>query len=241
MRLVTYLFIIIGVLLVVDVYGQRTNNSKSSYTRARHNHNAPRVRGIKAKTICPVFDNSKFPYHGLGIKLGDPFALTYKFYTSEKFAIALDFGKSASGLYNRYFRGKFTQYAESDTFASNEASLQYLTHKVKSDLTGEVKFVYHFDAKKISPGLEAYLGVGWEWKNTHLEYDYLYNNGIDENEFGRFKRNRLTMGPQFVAGIEYAYFQIPVSAFIELEYFTDIQADPGWHRFTGGIGLRYIF
>jgi hypothetical protein len=241
MRTAKNLLILIAVLLVVDLYAQRSNNGKSSYTRSRHNHNAPRVRGIKAKIICPVFENSKYPYQGIGFKLGDPFALTYKFYTTEKFAIAIDFGKTASGLYNRYFRGKFTQYAESDTFATSEASLRYLTHTVKSDLTGEVKFLYHFDARKISPGLQAYVGAGWEWKNTQIDYDYLYNNGVDENQFGRFKRSRLTMGPQFVVGIEYAYFQIPVSAFMELEYFTDIQADPGWQRFTGGIGLRYIF
>jgi hypothetical protein len=229
------------ILLAADLYAQRSNNSKSNVTRSRHNHNAPRVRGVKAKIICPIFENSKYPYQGIGVKLGDPFAITYKFYTSEKFGVAIDFGKTASGLYNHYFRGKFTQYAASDTFSSNEASLQYLSHKVKSDLVGEVKFLYHINAKKISPGLQAYLGAGWEWKNTRLQYDYLYDNGLSENEFGRFKRNRLTMGPQLVIGIEYAYFQIPVCAFIEMEYFTDIQADPGWQRFEGGIGLRYIF
>lgn len=196
---------------------------------------------MKAKIICPIFEHSKYPYHGLGFKLGDPFAITYKFYASSKFSLAIDFGKTASGLYNRYFRQKFTQYAQSDTFSNNQASLEYLTHKVKSDLIGEVKFLYHVDAKKISPGLQLYLGGGWEWKNTNLQYDYLYNNGFDENNFGRFERHRLTMGPQLVLGIEYAYFQIPVAAFIELEYFTDIQADPGWQRFEGGIGLRYIF
>jgi hypothetical protein len=241
MHVAKNLFAIILILLVVDLHAQRTVNSKSNVTRSRVNHNAPVVRGIKAKTICPIFENSKYPYQGFGLKLGDPFALTYKFYTSEKFAVAVDFGKTASGLYNRYFRGKFTQYAQSDTFATKEASLQYLTHKVKSDLLGEVKFLYHINAKKISPGLQAYFGGGWQWRNTRLQYDYLYNNGVSENEFGRFKRNRLTMGPELVVGLEYAYFQIPISAFIEMEYFTDIQADPGWQRFQGGIGLRYIF
>jgi hypothetical protein len=49
------------------------------------------------------------------------------------------------------------------------------------------------------------------------------------------------MGPQIVGGIEYAYFQLPLSAFMEVEFFTDVQADPGWQRFEGGVGLRYIF
>jgi hypothetical protein len=49
------------------------------------------------------------------------------------------------------------------------------------------------------------------------------------------------MGPQVAVGIEYSYFSIPISAFMELEYFTDIQADPGWTRLEGGVGLRYVF
>ncbi|MFZ6014647.1 MAG: hypothetical protein ACOYXT_30180 [Bacteroidota bacterium] len=222
---------------------QRSNNGRSSYTRSRHNYTAPRVRGNKAKIICPIFESSKYPYHGFGVKLGDPFAMTYKFYPNKRFSFAVDFGKAASGLYNRYYREKFDEYvaSESDTFSTTEASVDYLTHKVKSDLVGEVKFLYHLDAKKVSPGLQIYVGAGWEWKNTALRYDYLFDNGQNENQFGRFERSRFTMGPQIVVGIEYAYFQIPISAFMELEYFTDIQADPGWQNLEGGVGLRYIF
>jgi hypothetical protein len=171
--------------------------------------------------------------------------VTYKFYPNKRFSLALDFGKTASGLYNRYFREKFEVYTAADTFSNAEASLQYLTHKVKSDFIGELKLLFHLDAKKVSPGLQIYVGAGWEWKSTQLQYDYLYNNGdndpLEPDPFGRFDRSRFTMGPQLVAGIEYAYFQLPISAFMELEYFTDIQADPGWQRFEGGIGLRYIF
>jgi hypothetical protein len=88
-----------------------------------------------------------------------------------------------------------------------------------------------------------YLGGGWEWKRTRLQYDYTYTTGDFRNvdEFGRFERSRVTMGPQLVMGIEYAYFSIPISAFMELEYFSDIQVDPGVTRLEGGVGLRYIF
>jgi hypothetical protein len=225
-------------------YAQRSNNGKSSYTRSRHNYSAPRVRGNKAKIICPVFENSKYPYHGIGFKLGDPFALTYKFYPNKKISFAVDFGKASSGLYNRYFREKFNEYTGTTDTLSSQASLTYSSHKVKSDWIGEFKILFHADAKKISPGLQAYVGLGWEWKSTQLRYDFFYNNedpdGL-ENSLQHFERNRFTMGPQAVVGIEYAYFQIPISAFMELEYFTDIQADPGWQRFEGGVGLRYIF
>lgn len=217
------------------------NGGKSMYTRERYN-SAPRVRGAKAKTICPVFENSKYPYQGLGIKLGDPFAITYKYYANKKFAVAVDVGKASSGLYNRYFREKFDEYAVRDTFSTSDASIEYYTHKVISDLIGEVKLLYHVDASKISPGLQVYIGAGFEVKNTKLQYDYTYRKSLgDQDKFGRFDRSRFTMGPQAVVGIEYAYFKIPISAFMELEYFSDVFADPGWSRVEGGVGLRYVF
>ena len=229
-----------------QVHGQRTKlykNGKSVYTQKRFNVNATRVRGEKAKIVCPIFVNSKYPFHGFGFKLGDPFALTYKFYANKKFAFVADVGKPASSLYNRYYREKFDSYIVTDTFSTAEARLIPITHKVKSDIVVEGKVLYHVDVEKISQGLQLYVGAGWEWKRTSLQYDYTYSTGDFRNidEFGRFHRKRVTMGPQIVMGIEYAYFHIPISAFMELEYFSDIHADPGYSRLEGGVGLRYIF
>ena len=219
------------------------NGGKSMYTRERYG-SAAKFKGAKAKTLCPIFETSRYPYQGIGIKLGDPFAITYKYYFNDKFAVAADIGKASSGLYNRYFREKFDEYVVTDTFSTSDASIEYYTHKVMSDLIGELKLLYSFDASKIAPGLQVYVGAGWEVKNTKLQYDYTYvdsPNGDDPDQFGRFERTRFTMGPQAVAGIEFANFKIPVSAFMELEYFYDVLADPGWSRVEGGVGLRYIF
>lgn len=235
-----FLVTFISLLALEAVQAQRSRN----VTRSRQHFSTPKVRGNKAKVICPVFEKSQYPFHSLGFKLGDPFAITYKYYPNRRLSIAVDFGKAASGLYNRYYREKFGSYVRTDTFPSAESSIVYLTHRVKSDLIGEVKALFHVDAKKISDGLQGYAGVGWEWKRTHLQYDYQYSEGGNEplqDPFGSFDRNRVTMGPQLVAGIEYAYFKIPISAFMEVEYFADVQADPGWQRFEGGVGLRYIF
>jgi len=217
------------------------NGGKSMYTRERYS-SAARFKGAKAQTLCPIFETSRYPYQGIGIKLGDPFAITYKYYANDKFAIAADIGKASSGLYNRYFREKFDQYVVTDTFSTSDANIEYYTHKVLADLIGEIKLLYSFDASKVAPGLQVYLGAGWEVKNTKLQYDYTYQeSAAAEAKFGRFERTRFTMGPQAVAGIEYAYFKIPISAFMELEYFYDVLADPGWSRIEGGVGLRYIF
>jgi hypothetical protein len=196
-----------------------------------------------AKVLCPIFENSRYPYQGIGIKLGDPFAITYKFYVSEKFSIVADFGKTASGLYNRYYREKFNEYINIDT-AQGGAQLDYLSHKVNFDWVAELKFLWHFDAKGITPGLKVYFGIGPEIKSTQLTYQYFFSSVTSSgevNELGEFTRRRNTFGPQVSLGFEYNYFQIPVSAFMEVELFNDISLDPGWHRFEGGAGLRYIF
>lgn len=219
------------------------NGSKSTYTQKRFN-NAARVKGAKAKIVCPIFDQSKYPYHGLGLKLGDPFAITYKFYPNKNISFAFDFGKPASGLYNRYYRDQFDSYVQ-DTVTTG-STVSYLTHQVKSDFIAEAKALYHFDARKISPGLQLYVGAGWEWKRTQLRYDYQYDGGSipdpdGETNFGNFDVQRFTQGLQFAVGFEYSYFQLPISAFMELEYFIDMQLDPGWRRVEGGVGLRYVF
>ena len=246
MRKLVVLLLTVFVILGTTCYAQRPkvhHGGKSVYTKERFNYNATRVRGDKAKIVCPIFNNSKYPYHGFGIKLGDPFALTYKFYANKKFALVIDAGKPASSLYNRYFREKFDHYVDRDTFSTAEAQITPITHLVKSDIIVESKILYHVDVTKISAGLQLYVGAGWEWKRTRLQYDYTYTTGDFRglDEFGRFERNRFTMGPQAVMGIEYAYFSIPISAFMELEYFSDVMADPGWYRLEGGVGLRYIF
>jgi len=241
----TLILILFCALAVLELRAQNGHKTtKSTYTRSRYNYASPKVKGAKAKTICPIFQNSRYPYFGLGVKLGDPFAATFKYYPNKHLGVVLDFGKASSGLYNRYYREQFENYQQPDTLSPG-ASVNYLSHKVKTDFVGEVKVLYQIDAKKLSDGLQFYVGVGFELKQTALDYDYLYETdpllGEVENMPGRISVSRFTMGPQGVVGIEYSYFQLPISAFMELEYFVDVYKDPGWTRTQGGVGLRYIF
>ena len=190
--------------------------------------------------MCPIFHESKYPYQAIGLKFGDPFAATYKFYPNKSWAFAADVGKVASGLYNKYYRSVFTSYLP-DTLSS-EQSITYLTHKANTDWLIEAKFLYQWDAEKISKGLQLYAGLGWQWRATSLTYDYLYEDGQTlDSKFGKFTEKRFTYGPVVILGFEYSYFSLPISAFIEIEGYTDALIDPGYKRFQGGVGLRYVF
>lgn len=237
-------FLISICVLLISVESLTAQRSRN-VTHSRYKYSTPKVRGHKARIICPVFQTSSYPYHGMGFKLGDPFALTYKFYPNKRFSLAVDVGKPASGLYSAYFSEKFAQYVNEGFDQTGVSNPVYVTHRVRQDLVAELKFLYHLDAETVAEGLQLYAGAGWAWRYTHLVYDFEVNaDGPDAPQadpFGTFERHRRTMGPKVTAGIEYSYFRIPVAAFMEIAFFTDTQADPGFQRFEGGVGLRYVF
>lgn len=230
------IFISFLFLLAAETHAQVSKSRRSP------SFSVPRIAGHKARIICPIFEESRYPYQGIGFKLGDPFALAYKFYANKHFSFAVDAGKAASGLYNKYYREAFNTYLP-DTLNKNQ-SITYLAHKATQDWFLETKFLYQWDAEKISKGLQLYAGAGWQWRNTVLEYDYTFNDtsgNQDDGKFGKFTETRFTYGPVFLVGFEYSYFSLPLSAFIEVEMFTDALIDPGYQRFQGGVGLRYVF
>ena len=226
--------ILILLLGAVGAYAQ-SKSTKSARFRV------PKISRSKALIMCPIFVESKYPYQGIGLKLGDPFALTYKYYPSKNWAFAADAGKAASGLYNRYYRGVFANYLPGKDSLTGNKTIKYLAHTAFSDWFLEAKFLYQWNAEKLAQGLQFYAGLGWQWRNTHLQYDYLYEDGFNDSKLGKLTVNRFTYGPVAVLGFEYSYFTLPISAFIEVEWFTDALLDPGYQRFQGGVGLRYIF
>ena len=224
------LFILLTLLLQEGnaVFAQVTKSPRTT------NYKIPNVSRSKARNMCPIFVESDYPYQGIGMKLGDPFALTYKYYPNKHWAFAVDAGKAASGLYNKYYRNLFSSYLM-DPIGGEQS--KYLSHKVNSDWFLETKFLYQWDAEKISKGLQLYAGLGWQWKRTSLQYQYLDQN----SQFGKLSVDRFTYGPVIALGFEYSYFSLPISSFIEIEWFTDTLLDPGYQRFQGGVGLRYVF
>jgi hypothetical protein len=229
--------IILSMLLVASTL--HAQKAKTYHTKSRYNYNTIKMSRSKSKIVCPIFEDTGYPYQAIGIKLGDPFAVTYKYYPNKHWGIAVDFGTAASGLYSRYYSEIFSDYTEPDTIDTGE-SVTYYSHKVKSDWVGEVKLLYHMDAEKISPGLRAYAGLGCEFRSLSINYDYQVQAG-GENQIEEINRDRFTMGVEAVLGIEYSYFKLPISAFMELEYYIDVMKDPGWSKAQGGAGLRYVF
>ncbi len=193
----------------------------------------------KARVVCPIFIDTGYPYHGFGFKMGDPTALTYKFYATKNLAFSVDAGSAASGLYNQYHRERFEHFLNPDTLGENRIS--YLAHVINAEWVLEGKVFWQIDASRIMPGMQWYIGGGLQYRFLDIRYDYLYEFGLRERETDFFERRNYSMGPVVVAGLEYSYFKIPVSAFLEIGAYFDTVQDPGWTRFQGGVGIRYVF
>jgi len=232
-------YLLTGIILYLTAFGtveaQRSLYNGKKLPVQRGSYNAIKIPRSKRGIVCPIFDESGYPYTGIGVKLGDPFALTVKFYFNKNLALVADFGKSASALYSQYYTNLF------DTYVPDPGdTLEYFSHTIKSDWVGELKFLYHIDAQKLSPGLRFYTGIGWEARDLVINYQY---NTVEPAapDMLEIQRKRTTQGVEAIIGIEYANFSLPISTFIELEYYYDLVKDPGWTKLQGGVGLRYVF
>lgn len=235
-RIIFFLLAAMLFFSVSESDAQKVRKLKSHQGRYRR----ARTPDPTGKVECPIFKEGQYPYNGFGIKLGDPFAVTYKFYPAPFLGLAIDAGKPSSGLYNRYDRSNFGEYLQYDTLGDGE-SIAYIDHTVTSDWMAEVKLLAHFSASAWVKGLQVYAGAGWQWRKTRIQYDYILFFGQNEDETHNFAADRFYMGPTGVVGMEYAYFNIPLAVFVEVEAFRDIREDPGWTRLQGGVGLRIVF
>ncbi len=188
----------------------------------------------KMAVICPIFVPSEYPYQGIGFKVGDPFALTYKLYATKWLAFSIDGGIAASGLYKTRYKELFPGFPDTDT-------LNYVNHQVEKDINFSAKVSIYNDAPKFLKGLDYYVSFGWQFRYVDLLYGYVYEVSPTEDIFGSVRKTVDYMGPEVGVGLEYSYFDLPISAFVEVIWMYDIVNQPTFIKFQGGIGLRYVF
>ena len=235
-----FVLVFIFSICCISLHAQkRTTNYGNKYKPIRMTHK-------KAKVICPIFEKSAYPYHGFGFKVGDPVALTYKLYFRKYLSFVVDGGSSSSGLYTSKHRSDFKLYSSEINIPEDYPIDQsfypvYTNHRVLGEYVAEGKVLFQMQTDQLYKGLQTYVGIGWQYRQLGIEYVYYYGYP-NSNEIGKdtFQKNKTYQGPELILGIEYSYFQIPVSAFMEITAFRDITFT-SWSRLQGGIGLRYVF
>lgn len=229
------IFLLVGLcMLFFTSFSQKRYSKSLTQLYGKGNKPAHFKNNKKMKVICPGFTPSEYPYQGIGIKIGDPFAITYKLYATKWFAFSMDGGFASSGLYKSRYKALFATFPEADT-------LTYVNHQVNKDVVFAVNVSFYNEGPKFLKGLDYYLSLGWQFRYVDLLYGFVDEVSVTEKVFGTFNKSTDYMGPEIGIGLEYSYFNLPISAFLEVNWMYDIVYEPTFIKFQGGIGLRYVF
>lgn len=175
--------------------------------------------------------------HQLGLRIGEPFSITYKTYLNEVYSAEAMIGRGSPNN-SRYYRRSFENnrplssaiyngHSVSDAFALN------LRMAYNESLNGE------FD---IAEGeLLGYGGIGLQLRNVQVDYTYQTPNGTENLPVSTESRSNIDIGPEAFGGAEYVFQDYPVAVFTELGLFLELMNRFGHLKIQGGIGARYLF
>jgi len=167
---------------------------------------------------------------GLGIRLGDPFGLSYKYYMQGSKALEANLGSTFPGFYTGYFSNIFNDIEDYQRAT-------YLGHSVNYSVALQGRLLFHQDFPEDIEGLEWYFGAGAQLRFIGVEYRYLDRVGIRFNE----NYTDVGFGPEGVLGAEYKIPDTQLTAFIDLSLFMEIVDNPLIFRLQAGLGMRYNF
>lgn len=176
---------------------------------------------------------------GAGIRLGDPFSLTYKDFIEDYLSLEVMLGSGGVNDAN-YYRRSFDNNppAPNAVFSGFSASRGVSINgrlALHEDIT---------DMFEITQGyLLGYIGVGAQLRTTQVNYSYFVPTDNLQNTGGVLRiedRSNVDFGPEAFVGAEYYFDEAPISVFAEIGIFLEL-IDRINFRGQGGIGVRYLF
>ncbi|MEX2592149.1 MAG: hypothetical protein WD426_05200 [Anditalea sp.] len=174
--------------------------------------------------------------HHLGLRIGEPFSITYKTYLNDKYSIEGMIG-SAGANSGQYYRRSFENNKPfpSAIFGAHSASRGFSLNArgaYNENISAE------FDI--VEGALFAYGGAGLQIRSVRV--NYVYTDGV-ASKYSPLNETRtnIDFGPEGFIGSEYFFEDLPLSAFAEVGLFLEILDRPGHFRLQGGVGARYLF
>ncbi|MFD2200319.1 hypothetical protein [Shivajiella indica] len=184
--------------------------------------------------FLPILSNAQ--EDGIGIRLGEPFSITYKKFLDDHIAIEGMFGGAGANSASYYQK----------SFDNNRPSPNafYAGHSTNSILSFNLRGAYHEDITddlSIDQGyILGYFGVGAQLRTAQVDYAYT-DSSLSQNTVFRESRTNIDFGPEAFGGAEYYFDELPMSVFAEVGFFMELLDRFGHFRFQGAIGVRYIF
>ena len=185
------------------------------------------------KVICPFHYHDKLISHGLGIRIGDPFGLTYKIYYKRRIAVEFTGGVGFSGLYAPIHRDKFNLIDRYQDF-------EYIAHDVDHSYAHQGRVILHNNF----PGyhrLDWYVGLGYHVRWYRLKYVYSFIDEDGRQDVGSDFYNDFDMGPEAALGFEFDYPNVPLTVFAEGGAFWNVEGVTKFWRIQAGLGVRVDF
>ncbi|GMQ25210.1 hypothetical protein Aoki45_18920 [Algoriphagus sp. oki45] len=173
---------------------------------------------------------------GAGVRLGEPFSLTYKDFFEDYWSFEIMLG---SGGVNS---GEYYQKA----FENNppESNAIYGGHSARRGISLNFRMALHEDFTdmfEITQGyLLGYAGAGVQIRTTYVDYRYFLTPSVPGNPNLNESRTNFDLGPEVFAGAEYYFDELPISVFAEIGLYLEL-IDRINMRGQGGIGVRYLF
>lgn len=193
--------------------------------------------GLNSDYTCVVAQKKNY-IGGVGIKLGAPFGITYKQYFLKRFGFEVAGGWANTNLSDDDVIKNFKTMPAYQEY-------KYALHEVQYGYSAQARVVMHnpfprFLTRRGFAGLDWYIGVGAELRILKINYIYKVPVSPTEDDFKTVSYTSKDMGPEWMLGIEYAFSEIPFSAFAEMGMFFKVNGTPS-NNIQGGLGARFNF
>ncbi|GAB2492458.1 hypothetical protein [Algoriphagus taiwanensis] len=193
-----------------------------------------KIRLFLLTLLCPLILQAQ--ERGAGVRLGEPFSLTYKDFFEDYWSFEVMLG---SGGVNS---GEYYQKA----FENNppESNAIYVGYSARRGISLNFRMALHEDFTdmfEITQGyLLGYAGAGVQIRTTYVDYTYFLTPNLPGNPNLNETRTNFDLGPEVFAGAEYYFDELPISVFAEIGLYLEL-IDRINMRGQGGIGVRYLF
>jgi hypothetical protein len=189
---------------------------------------------IFALAILPVWSFAQEA--GIGLRVGEPFSVTYKTFLDDNISIEGMFGRAGINSAQYYIRAFENNRPTPNAF--------YGGHSTSNSYSLNLRAAYHENFTTeldIQSGyLLGYVGLGAQLRTARVDYAY---TDATRSTFGVFRDNRtnIDFGPEIFGGAEYYFDELPMNVFVEIGAFMELLDRFGHLRLQGAIGVRYLF
>ncbi len=174
---------------------------------------------------------------GVGIRLGEPFSITYRDFISDYISYEGMIGLAGVNSSSYYLRDFENNPPQDNAFHQNNSAKRGVS------LNGRLAYNDDFsEAFGIEKGyLMGYAGLGLQFRTTNASYQYTLNQVNPDQPVQQEERTNVDFGGEVFLGVEYYFDETPISVFGEAGFFLELLDRVGHVKGQGGVGVRYIF